>query len=343
MSNEEECEKCAESLGSGHRFCTACGRPTGAVKKESTLSAAVRAIGVLIMIACTAMLFFEIYAVIWGFGRIMPDIGNYLIPVLILTPAPAVLMYVSGLAAELWYLFIVIAVLSSFVMILYTSRSGLKELLRGNISKMDDMPLFGVTTVFAAVLSFNIIFNMIVMASGNEPSAPVYSGPDWGMWYQYLNAAVWEEVLCRVLLIGLPIAVLGLMSGEKGSWKRLFGRFEMNGTSVIFIFIAASIFSYGHLAGWDVFKLAPTFVSGIALGYLFVKFGIHAAVIMHLITNYLSSASWILGDTAGDAVLTLFMLLIMIFGVIFLVRYARRGIRWIANTLSAEDAPETVT
>ena len=342
---DNECGRCAESREKGHEFCTACGRPIGqkAAAKKSTLSAAVKAVGVCVMFACAAVLFFEAYAVIWGFGDIISNIGDYLVTILILTPSPAALTYVSGTAAELWYVFIAAAALSSFAVLLYTSRDGLRELFKGKIDKIDDMPLYGVATIFAAVISFNIIFNIIIMASGGDPSVPDTSGPYWGQWYQYLSASVWEEVLCRVMLIGLPMAVFGLMIREKGSWKRLFGRFEMSGAAVTFIFISAAIFSYGHLEGWDVYKLAPTFVSGIALGYLFVKFGIHASIMMHFLTNYLSSFDWVLGSSTGDVILALFMLGILVFGVIFLVRYARRGVLWIAGKVSEpEKPPETV-
>jgi hypothetical protein len=252
--------------------------------------------------------------------------------------------WISGLAANLFYLFIVVAAVASFVALIYTSRRGLRDLARGKIDNIDNMPLYGVATLFAAAISFNLIFNMIVMASGGDPSAPTYTGPYWGLWYQYLEACVWEEVLCRVLMIGIPMAALGLMLKEKRPWKRLFGRFEMDASALVFIIISASMFSYAHLAGWDVFKIAPTFVTGLALGYLFVKYGIHASIMLHFLTNYLSSVEWILGDDLGAIVLSMFTLIVLIFGPVFLVVYTLRGLRFIKKIASkAQKPPETVT
>ncbi|MCL2786051.1 MAG: CPBP family intramembrane metalloprotease [Methanomassiliicoccaceae archaeon] len=339
-----ECERCAESLENRYAYCTLCGSPTGYKPPEGGLYAAIKWIGVALMLLCTVMLFFEVYAILWGFGDIWVDIGSsgqaY---ILILTPSPALLTELNGIAANLWYLFIVITAIASFVMLLYTSRDGFRNILKKNIDKIDDMPLYGVVTLFAAAIAFNLIFNMLVMAAGSDPSVPGHWGPHWGEWYHLLTAAVWEEILCRVLMIGAPIMVLGLLMKKKGSWRCLLGRFEMDGAAVAFIVISSAIFAYAHLAGWDIFKIIPTFVVGLALGYLFVKYGIHAAIMLHLLTNYMTSLIWILGDDTGEALLVLFMLTIVMFGLLFLVIYGIRAARFMRTMVSeAQEPPETV-
>jgi len=341
MSDTETCERCAECSGKGYAYCTFCGRPVGVVPlpetqkpAESGLTALARLFGLILLFTCTAVLFFEIFTVFWGFGTIMPVIGDYSLSIFILTPSPYVILEISGAAANLYYMFIVVAVTVSFVLLVYTSRNGMKDVLCKRTDKLDDIPLYAVATLFAADISFNMILNIFLMASGNTPTVPPSAGPYWADWYSFLNATVWEEVLCRIGMIGVPLAVIGLMLKEKGSWKRLFGRCEMDRTAVVLILISAAIFAYAHLDGWDVFKIAPTFVGGLALGYLFVRFGIHAAIMLHFLINYLSSFEWVLGDTAGTALIGLFILMVLVLGTVFFVQYATRGCRYVRDLFS---------
>ena len=309
---------------------------TEPVPPNNTLSALTRAAGLILMFICTAVLFFEVFTVFWSFGTIWSNIGSGHVGILILAPSPCVLTRITGAAAEMYYLFIVASVIVSFVVLLYTSRDGIRNILQRKKVRVYDIPLYGVVTLFAADISFNIIFNAAIMASGGTPTVPEPSGPIWTEWFSYMNAAVWEEILCRVLMIGLPMAAVGLMTGERGSWKRLFGRFDADRAAVVFILVSASLFAYGHLDGWDVYKLIPTFVGGLALGYLFVRYGIHAAIMLHFLINYLSSFTWVLGDVTGTAITALFILTVVLLGTVFFVRYTIRGLEHLKKMMSKQ-------
>jgi hypothetical protein len=165
-------------------------------------------------------------------------------------------------------------------------------------------------------------------ATGNEPGVPDIGFP-WQEQYSLLNASVWEEVLCRVLMIGLPLMIVGFLMNDRTSWKRLLGRFEMDNVAVLFIIISASIFAYAHLSGWDVFKLVPTFVTGLALGYLFVRFGVHAAIMMHFLIDYLSAPAWLLGDDVGNMIVGLFFIVVIFLGAVLFAWYVQRSIRFV--------------
>jgi len=337
MSDIERCDGCGDAAGRGDRYCPLCGRPTG-VREESSLRPAGRIVGIIMLLVCTVFLFFQMYAVFWAFGDIFGGIGSYYIAIQILTPSPTPLFWVSGAGARLYYLLIVAGAAASFVALMYTSRDGIREVMRGKIDNMDNMPLYAVATMFAAVISFTIIFNIIMMMAGNDPASPIFKGPYWGLWFSYLNAAVWEEVLCRILMVGVPMVLLGLAANEKGSWKRLFGGFGLSRAAVLFIVLSSAIFSYAHLQEWDVFKLIPTFVAGLALGFLFVRFGIHAAIMLHFLINYNSAFIWILGDGA-ETPLAMIILMIVLFGIVFIVRYTIHGIRYLSNIRSEPQKP----
>jgi hypothetical protein len=338
---DEPCEHCAVSRERGHSYCTYCGRPVhGPIDKpvtdtaeNDTHTAIIRAAGIVLVIACTAMLFFEIFTVFWGISEIWPNLTEHPLGILVLIPSPAYLFYVDGIFAIMYYLFIVTAVIASFTFMMYRSRDGLGELVDRRTEGMNKTPLYAVMTLFAATISFNLICIMIVVSFDYTPASPAPMEL-WRELYSLMNAAVWEEVICRVALIGFPVALAGFAMRKEGAWKGLFGGVELNRFTMILIFMSSAIFSYGHFAGWDLFKMLPTFVTGLALGYLFVRFGVYASIMLHFLVNYMSSVSWVFDSTGADAAVVLFMLSVVVLGLPFLVLYAVRGFRRLREEFS---------
>ena len=341
----EPCDHCTESMEKGYGYCTYCGRPVDGIRADNApvtnggadgaFAAIIRVAGIVLVLACAAMLFFEIFTVFWGIGEIWPNLTEYRFGILVLVPSPAYLFYVDGIFAIMYYLFIVFGVIASFVFLMYRSRSGLDELAKGRTEGMNEMPLYAVVTLFAATISFNLICIVIVMVFDYTPASPAPMEL-WKELYSLMNAAVWEEVICRVALIGFPVALAGFAMRKEGAWKGLLGGVELNRFTIILIFLSSVIFSYGHFAGWDLFKMLPTFVTGLALGYLFVRFGVYASIMLHFLVNYMSSVSWVFG-TGADAAVGLFMLSVVVLGAPFIAWYAVRGSR----RLKEEFSPET--
>jgi Type II CAAX prenyl endopeptidase Rce1-like len=72
---------------------------------------------------------------------------------------------------------------------------------------------------------------------------------------------------------------------------------------VVFVFLVASslIFGYAHFAsgaGWGPGKVSEAALSGLALGYLYIKYGFHASVLLHWSINYVGSVYAFLGQGA---------------------------------------------
>lgn len=308
----------------------------------STFMDAVRIIGTGLLFICAVFLCVEIYGLFWTFFQTLPDVGSYPLPLIIIFPDPMVLFWMTGSLSAVYYLFLTASVLVSFFFVFYRSREGVvKGLFRNNLGAMDDTPLYSVATLFAATISFNLIFNLIVMLLGYSPTVPDFSGPPfWYEWWGFLNASVWEEVLCRVLMIGVPLMLIGLLMNKTGSWKRIFGHFDMDKFALLFIFISALLFSYAHVAGWDAFKMIPTFATGLALGYLFVKYGIYASIMMHFLIDYLLSITWISGGTLeSEAAVGMFLMFIAVVGMIFMISYAVRGTKYVVKKMSEGQQP----
>jgi len=346
------CDECERNFEIGHAYCMNCGRPLGTAvnengsagsyaysgggtvpKKDDPITAVAKNVGFILVAACGAMLFFEVFALFWTAGGIWTGMENYRLGIFILLPSPVVLFYVSGVVAKFYFLFIVAAVIVSFVLLIYNSRDGLKELFNAKSDKLDRTPIYAVITLFAMYFSLNFILVILVTGLGHPPSVPDDPEEEWMLWYSLLNASVWEEVICRVLLIGVPLAAAGIVLKRERPWRQLFGRSEMDEFAVVFIIFSSAVFSYGHLAAWDLFKLIPTFMIGLALGYLFVKYGLYASIMLHFLVNFLMSVVWVFGDAAGEAALSYFLLFIVILGAPFIVLYARRGITYLSGML----------
>jgi Type II CAAX prenyl endopeptidase Rce1-like len=63
---------------------------------------------------------------------------------------------------------------------------------------------------------------------------------------------------------------------------------------VVFVFLALSsiIFGYAHFAsgsGWGPGKISEAALAGLALGYLYIKYGFHTSVLLHWSINYAGS------------------------------------------------------
>ncbi|MFX0206070.1 MAG: CPBP family intramembrane glutamic endopeptidase [Candidatus Hodarchaeota archaeon] len=122
-----------------------------------------------------------------------------------------------------------------------------------------------------------------------------------------LNASVYEEIISRFTLIGIPVFIGTLMIPKKRQeltrstfWKPLVGGFgikhhnikRMKGDVIwrgfiIFLIIgSAIIFGLNHVPSWGWWKFVPTFLGGLFLGYLFVEYGIHAAILLHFFIDF---------------------------------------------------------
>jgi hypothetical protein len=48
------------------------------------------------------------------------------------------------------------------------------------------------------------------------------------------------------------------------------------------------MFALAHISSWDVYKMPPTFLAGLALGYLFLRVGLYAAIMLHFTVDFMS-------------------------------------------------------
>jgi hypothetical protein len=214
--------------------------------------------------------------------------------------------------------------------------------------------LVHVGQVFMAVLFFQAIYLFLILPSvGITPEPPpiVRDFPDWYNLYSLVNAAVWEEVATRLLLIGVPLALgsfavrlaqalSGSSSMERGTVRFLAGSlgYLLGGrvhesspaTAKVFgavlILVSATLFGYAHVPAWGAWKFVDAFVAGLALGYLFLRRGIVASILFHFSVNSLGVLTIAAGgeeSLIALVVVAVFYLGLVALGSGFFVYYIR--------------------
>ncbi len=183
--------------------------------------------------------------------------------------------------------------------------------------------------LFLAVISFNIIYNQI-LAWGQVPvHIPDFSAlSNWALIYNFTSAAVYEEIISRILLIGIPLYIVHAIFRKLQKPKRNYifgGGFEINKLTILLILFSSITFGLAHAPGWDHWKVIPTSVSGFALGYLFLRKGIFAAILLHFTVNFLTIPLQMLNYPLGPSLLFSFMFLFWIaIGIIYMGYYLTR-------------------
>lgn len=190
-----------------------------------------------------------------------------------------------------YYLFVVLAILLSFG---YMIKKDGKEAFFlypkfFEKTKHNNNSFFLIPQLFLGLVFFGYVYNYIIELVNVTPKTPSFGAmPLWKLMFSLSNAAVHEEIVSRILLIGLPLLIVDIFRRRKIKIGRYFlgGDFDIDPVSLFLIIFSSLIFSYAHVFGWDFYKILPVFVTGLALGWLFLKKGVYACIILHFSFNY---------------------------------------------------------
>jgi hypothetical protein len=104
------------------------------------------------------------------------------------------------------------------------------------------------------------------------------------------------------------------------------GGFKMGPLEAFFMVGSALMFGLAHVPGWDIWKLLPTFIAGLGFAYLFLRVGIHAAILLHFSFDYLDLTA---GMVPGfDAMMIILVLLWFAVGAFYFAHYTVQAVRW---------------
>ncbi len=244
-----------------------------------------------------------------------------------------------------YYLFIVSAILLSLGYIFVKEgkkiiKSSAESLGKLSLKIPADNSLFEISALFLATISFSVIFYYLIMLFNQNPTVPQFGRmPMWEQLYEFARAGVWEEVISRIPFIGLILLLIHVIRGKRNApiYRYILGGgFKTDRTVLILIFICGFMFGFVHmLGGWDVFKILPAMVGGLAMGYLYTKWGIWASITMHFATDYLSMPSRLFNSFFLDAVINLFLFAGIFIGLYFFYLYSKAFVLHITKKSAA--------
>lgn len=255
------------------------------------------------------------------------------VPIFVAFPVPFLLLSFGGTAAAVWYVLLVTAIVLSLASLarrhgrdawakFYTALRG-----DGTPSLSEPNALFVLTRLFA--MSLFVAFAVDLMASllGIIPVLPPsLQNPALGdLLVSLAHASVWEELITRVLLLGVPLLLLHYAGRGKleQPWHRYLvgGRFTLDGPAVSLLVFQAAVFGTAHLWGWDAWKVPSAAVFGLALGYLFLRYGLAACIAMHFLADYLSVSIAMTESTAYPLLVVLAFYFVLAVGIVNTIRY----------------------
>ncbi|MCV0399161.1 MAG: CPBP family intramembrane metalloprotease [Nitrosarchaeum sp.] len=154
--------------------------------------------------------------------------------------------------------------------------------------------LVSITTWFSILILVSAIVTFTQEGFG-IPTLPPPTDNDLIQFFYVTLAPLIEEIGFRALLIGVPVF---MMYSHKFSIPHLFGslwnpsrhlHIYDSKKAISLIVLVAMIFGFAHIATgepWSEGKFAQASVSGIILGWLYVRFGLLSAILVHWGTNY---------------------------------------------------------
>ena len=158
-----------------------------------------------------------------------------------------------------------------------------------------------VTVVAVGFLTFTASVVDIFVTTAGVPIGSL-SGDAYLLFMSLAVAPLREEVGFRLVLIGIPALALAIGLPAKSYLKTLWRpsvileRGEWNTEAKfllgVTIAISAIVFGIAHIdsaSGWAIGKLPEAAYAGVVLGYLYVRYGLHVAVLTHWAFDYVSS------------------------------------------------------
>ncbi len=266
-----------------------------------------------------------------------------------------------------WVVFLVAAAVTALV---FVAARDAKRLWAAVRAPLDQLPaklrsrsaFVALTQAFLAVIFVNVV--AAIVAQPSEPSVFLQL-PPWYYLYVLFNATVYEEIIFRVLIIGLPLLVGSLVSrigdvlkgavpaGKSrgrylaGSFRYLLGGGMSRDTSLVVLLPAslllianAVVFGIAHAPGYGDWKVVPAAIAGLAMGYLFLRHGVAVSILFHFATNMSVAAITLAGDTSSaGTLLNLLLFVLALPGAGFFAYYIVYGFRLVQDVRRRASPP----
>jgi hypothetical protein len=262
-----------------------------------------------------------------GLGIVTPNLLSNSGMVMVIYPWPNFLypITLTGGYLAAWYFFLVTAIVISVVWLVKQDGLDFIRIFVRSARKFNPPPFDyknSIVLIFQflfAIIFFNLLVIFILAMFGGIPSSPI-NGPEpvlWEWFYSLANASVAEEIVTKVLYIGLPLFLFDLLARrQKNKLHRYLigGGFKIEPVTIVLIIFSSILFGLAHYPGWGLWKVAPTFMAGLAFGYLYVTKGIHTAIVLHFLIDYMVMVELFFIDNQ-----TAFLVIALMLGLITLL------------------------
>ena len=328
---KEGCLYCAQYERDGYEYCGKCGRhlePKGNESVNTPHKTNPLKMGTLSSIPFIVIgLIIELIGMFYFCGEGLEYVSENGTKLFLLLPMIVTTGRFFGTAAQAYFVIVMATIAVSVFLVLYQSLPKLKPRSDGNMSEAENTPLYAIAMLFGSGIILELIIMGIMSLLGHGMEVPEWiSEMTLGeMVFDMAEAAFIEEVAARMVIIGLHMALLALCYGKRDFLKYLLGGFGMSRVALILMIASTIIFAYAHVGSWGFAKFMPTLVGGFIMGYLYIRFGIHASIVFHFLTDYMSIMM-----SLNDVVTAAWMLIILVAGVVCLAEVLKKvfdGIR----------------
>lgn len=296
-------------------------------RPRTPLRQVIKTVSAYIMVSFLVQLILSMVVLVYGSTIVSPEImDNWSgFELFLVIPVVVPLVTLSGAALLAYYYLLIAAIIASCTFFLLKGAKPFSRELKMGGKSREHSVIFATTGLLFATIFFSLVFALLSNPSEDElPSATSTAE------YLFLlaNASVWEEIIVRVLMIGLPLVLVDLVRRKKMMKPRSYvlgGGFTIGLAEVVLLLVSSTIFGLAHYTGgWGAWKILPATVGGLAFGYLFLRYGIAASVTLHFGTDYLSMPSEVADSFALAVVTGIGAVVWAGFGLIFFAYYVTR-------------------
>ncbi len=342
------CIHCGNEIPDESNFCTKCGLPQSSIPPQvipqrPSTAQSVRLFGStlgtflsLAMFIVAAVTLIGLYV---GIPTMVEVWGNPVNIFIILNGIVSLFSLDNSML--IFYILFIAVLLASFIVLVMKSKDTFARELTMKPVK-EHSPLYTMCTLIMAMVVVSTIVQIVIPALlGQTSHVPPMDKERWQILYSIAEPPVWEELISRVLLLGIPLLVIDFVLNavdkkyERKPLKRyiLGGGFSFGAKEIIFLLISSALFGYAHFSGWDAYKIIPAMIAGIAMGYMFLKYGLYASISFHAINNMIGLSTYMYTGVGYTLLIGIISLLMLLLGIPYLVNYTYKLAKWISKSI----------
>ena len=200
---------------------------------------------------------------------------------------------IGDIFITLWSIFIILFVIS-FLGPKKNFMKNISDILSNGKTSFSDNYMINIIKWFSIIVLTSGIINFIQESFGVSTLPPAYTN-DLTLFLAITISPITEELGFRVMLIGIP---LFLIFAHKSSIKFFFSvlwhphnnlHMMEHKRAISIIVVVGLFFGLAHIISgepWSEGKFAQAAVSGIIIGWVYYRYGLISAILIHWATNY---------------------------------------------------------